>query len=83
MKLDTLDCSLVVAFYLVGSLSFGNAGAIICFVLPPAASLLFGAHMIARDVDRIAWKTTTWLALIKYLIAGSFGRPTCLLPWLG
>ena len=65
--------ALVVAFYLVGSLCWGMRGAIICFLLPPAASFLFGVYMIVHDVDRIAWKLTSWLALIKYLIVGSFG----------
>jgi hypothetical protein len=67
--------ALVVAFYLVGSLCWGMRGAIICFLLPPAASFLIGVYMIVRGVDRIAWKLTSWLALIEYLIAGSFGGP--------
>jgi hypothetical protein len=29
--------------------------------------------MIVRGVDRIAGKITSWLALIEYLIAASFG----------
>src|SRR5215475_6723711 len=62
---------LVAAFYLVGSLLWGMRGAIICFLLPPAASFLIGVYMIVHGVDRIAWK----LALIEYLIAGSFGGP--------
>jgi hypothetical protein len=67
--------ALVVAFYLVGSLCWGMRGAIICFLLPSAASFLVGVYMIVRGIDRIAWKLTSWLALIEYLIAGSFGGP--------
>src|SRR5215471_1089397 len=67
--------TLVVAFYMVGSLCWGTRGAIICFLLPPAASLLIGVYMIVSNVDRIAWKFTNWRTLIGYLIAGSFGGP--------
>ena len=61
---------LVVAFYLVGLLLWGMRGAIICFLLPPAASFLIGVYMIMRGVDRIAWKLTSWMALIEHVIAG-------------
>ena len=64
---------LVAAFYLVGSLLWGMRGAITCFLLPPAASFLIGVYMIMRGVDRIAWKLTSWMALIEHVIAGSFG----------
>ena len=72
---DLFVPALVVAFYLVGSLCWGMRGAIICFLLPPAASFLIGLYMIAHGVDRIAWKVTSWPSLIRYLIAGSFGGP--------
>ena len=67
--------ALVIAFYFVGSLCWGIRGAITCFLLPPAASLLIGGYMMLRGVDRIAWKLTSWSALIEHLIAGSFGGP--------
>ena len=67
--------ALVVAFYLVGSLYWGMRGAIICFLLPPAASFLIGVYMIVLNADRFAWKLTSWSALLEYLIAGSFGGP--------
>jgi hypothetical protein len=67
--------ALVVAFYLVGSLCWGVRGAVICFLLPPAASFLIGIYVITRGVDQIAWKLTSWFALIEYVIAGSFGGP--------
>ena len=67
--------ALVVAFYFVGSLCWGMRGAIICFLLPPAASFLIGVYMNVHGVVQIAWKLTNWLALIEYLIAGSFGGP--------
>jgi len=31
--------------------------------------------MNVHGVVQIAWKLTNWLALIEYLIAGSFGGP--------
>jgi hypothetical protein len=67
--------ALVVAFYLVGSLCWGMRGAIICFLLPPAASFLIGVYMLVRGVDLIVWKATGWVTSIEYLIAGSFGGP--------
>lgn len=67
--------ALVIAFYFVGSLCWGIRGAITCFLLPPAVSLLIGVYMMLRGVDRIAWKLTSWSALIEHLIAGSFGGP--------
>jgi hypothetical protein len=67
--------ALVLAFYLVGSLYWGMRGAIICFLLPPAASFLIGVYTIVRGADRFAWKLTSWSALLEYLIAGSFGGP--------
>jgi hypothetical protein len=67
--------TLVVAFYLVGSLCWGMRGAITCFLLPPAASLLIGVTMIVRGVNGIGWKFASWSAMIEYFIAGSFGGP--------
>jgi hypothetical protein len=67
--------ALVVAFYLVGSLCWGMRGAIICFLLPPAASFLIGVYMIVRGVPGIAWKVIGWSTMVEHLIAGSFGGP--------
>jgi hypothetical protein len=50
-------------------------GAIICFVLQPAAALFVGVYMIALGADPRASQLTSWLALIKYLIVLSFGGP--------
>jgi len=36
--------TVIVAFYLLGPLFWGMRGAIICFVLPPIASLLVGTY---------------------------------------
>lgn len=67
----------IVAFYLLGSLFWGMRGAIICFLLPPAASLLVGTiYTLVRSGDPVAWQYAThppWLATIQHLIAGSFG----------
>ena len=48
-----------------------ECGAIICF-LAACRIVLVGVDMIVRGIDRIAWKLTSWLAMIEYLIAGSF-----------
>ena len=69
--------TLIVAFYLLGSLFWGMRGAIICFVLPPTASLVVGTYYtLSHRGDLIARKlisSDSWLATIGYLIAGSFG----------
>ena len=71
--------TVIVAFYLLGPLFWGIRGAIICFVLPPASSLVVGTYYtLVHRGDLIARKlisSESWLATIGYLIAGSFGGP--------
>jgi hypothetical protein len=73
---DALDSSGIGRCVLLGRfIVLGNAGAIICFLLSPAASLLISVYMIVHGVDRIAWKLMSWLDPIEYLISDSFGGP--------
>jgi hypothetical protein len=70
--------SLIVAFYLLGPLFWGIRGAIICFLLPPATSLLIGIYILVHGTNLGASKFTiypSWLATVGYVIAGSFGGP--------
>jgi hypothetical protein len=52
--------SSIVAFYLLGPLFWGIRGAIICFLLPPATSLLIGIYILVHGTNLGASKFTIY-----------------------